>query len=57
MESEVILEFLEDAFPQQPLLPSDPLARSKVSLYPSFARMHIPSLSSILALGPLSSAC
>lgn len=39
----MILEFLEDAFPQRPLLPSDPLARSKVSLHPSLARMYIPS--------------
>jgi glutathione S-transferase len=29
-ESNIIIEYLKEAFPQQPLLPEDPLSRAKV---------------------------
>jgi glutathione S-transferase len=40
-ESEVILEFLEDAYPQKPLLPKDPLARAKVRELVTVIELHL----------------
>ena len=40
-ESEVILEYLEDAFPQKPLLPKDPLARAKVRELNTVIELHM----------------
>jgi len=40
-ESEVILEYLEDAFPQKPLLPRDPLARAKVRELVTVIELHL----------------
>ena len=40
-ESAVILEYLEDAFPQVPLLPRDPLARAKVREINVFLELHL----------------
>jgi glutathione S-transferase len=40
-ESTVILEYLEDAFPQVPLLPRDPLARAKVREINVFLELHL----------------
>ncbi|HTQ77547.1 MAG TPA: glutathione S-transferase family protein [Burkholderiales bacterium] len=40
-ESEVILEYLEDAFPQKPLLPKDPLARAKVRELVTVIELHL----------------
>lgn len=40
-ESEVILEYLEDAFPQKPLLPKDPLARARVRELVTFIELHL----------------
>jgi glutathione S-transferase len=40
-ESEVILEYLEDAFPQKPLLPSEPLARAKVRELVTVIELHL----------------
>ncbi len=40
-ESEVILEYLEDAYPQKPLLPKDPLARAKVRELITVIELHI----------------
>ena len=39
-ESEVILEYLEDAFPQKPLLPKDPLQRARVRELVTFIELH-----------------
>ena len=39
-ESEVILEYLEDAFPQKPLLPRDPLQRACVRELVTFIELH-----------------
>ncbi|KAG2446984.1 hypothetical protein HYH02_008138 [Chlamydomonas schloesseri] len=42
IESEVILEFLEDAFPDAPrLLPADPLARSKARLVSRYHDLYL----------------
>ena len=41
IESEVILEYLEDAYPQKPLLPKDPLARAKVRELNTVIEMHL----------------
>src|SRR6185503_21330664 len=41
IESEVILEYLEDAFPQKPLLPKDPLARAKVRELNTVIELHM----------------
>ena len=40
-ESEVILEYLEDAYPQTPLLPKDPLARAKVRELVTVIELHM----------------
>jgi glutathione S-transferase len=40
-ESEVILEYLEDAYPQKPLLPKDPLARAKVRELVTVLELHM----------------
>lgn len=40
-ESEVILEYLEDAFPQKPLLPKDPWQRAKVRELVTFMELHL----------------
>src|SRR6185503_17257558 len=41
IESEVILEYLEDAYPQKPLLPKDPLARAKVRELNTVIELHL----------------
>jgi glutathione S-transferase len=40
-ESSVILEYLEDAFAQKPLLPKDPLARARVRELLVFIELHL----------------
>jgi glutathione S-transferase len=40
-ESAVILEYLEDAFPQKPLLPKDPLERARVREIVTFIELHM----------------
>jgi glutathione S-transferase len=40
-ESEVILEYLEDAYPQKPLLPKDPLERAKVRELVTVIELHL----------------
>jgi glutathione S-transferase len=40
-ESAVIMEYLEDAYPQVPLLPKDPLARAKVRELNTFIELHL----------------
>jgi len=40
-ESEVILEFLEDAYPHKPLLPKDPYERAKVRELVTFVELHL----------------
>ena len=40
-ESGVILEYLEDAYPQKPLLPKDPLARARVRELVVFIELHL----------------
>ena len=40
-ESEVITEYLEDAYPQKPLLPKEPFARAKVRELITFIELHI----------------
>jgi len=40
-ESEVILEYLEEAYPQNPLLPKDPLARAKVRELVTVIELHL----------------
>jgi len=40
-ESEVILEYLEDKYPQKPLLPKDPLARAKVRELTTVLELHV----------------
>jgi glutathione S-transferase len=40
-ESAVILEYLEDAYPQVPLLPRDPLERAKVREINVFLELHL----------------
>ena len=40
-ESAVILEYLEDAFPQVPLLPKEPLARARVREIVVFLELHL----------------
>ena len=40
-ESEVILEYLEDKYPEKPLLPKDPLARAKVRELAAVIELHL----------------
>lgn len=40
-ESGVILEYLEEAYPQNPLLPRDPLARARVREMVVFLELHL----------------
>lgn len=40
-ESQVILEYLEDAYPQVPLLPADPFERAKVRELVAFTELHL----------------
>lgn len=40
-ESNVILEYLEDAYPQKPLLPKDPLERARVRELTTFIELHL----------------
>jgi glutathione S-transferase len=40
-ESEVILEYLEDKYPDKPLLPKDPLARAKVRELAVVIELHL----------------
>jgi glutathione S-transferase len=40
-ESQVILEYLEDAHPQAPLLPADPFRRAKVRELVAFLELHL----------------
>jgi glutathione S-transferase len=40
-ESGVILEYLEDAYPQTPLLPKDPLERARVRELVTFIELHM----------------
>ena len=40
-ESAVILEYLEDAYPQAPLLPKDPLGRARVRELNTFIELHL----------------
>jgi glutathione S-transferase len=41
VESDVICEYLEDAFPQKPLLPRDPLARAQVRELIRILELHV----------------
>lgn len=40
-ESQVIVEYLEDAYPQTPLMPADPFARAKVRELTAFLEIHL----------------
>ena len=40
-ESSVILEYLEEAFPQKPLLPRDPIERARVRELVIFIELHL----------------
>jgi len=40
-ESQVILEYLEEAYPDKPLLPKDPLARARVRELITFIELHM----------------
>ena len=40
-ESQVILEYLEDSFPEKPLLPKDPLAKAKVRELVAAIELHM----------------
>jgi glutathione S-transferase len=51
-ESEVICEYLEDAYPQKPLLPKDPYERAKVRELVTFVELHLELVARRL-YGPL----
>ena len=40
-ESDVIIEYLEDTYPQKPLLPKDPFERAKVRELARFIELHV----------------
>ena len=40
-ESQVLVEYLEDAYPQKPLMPADPYARAKVRELVTFIDLHL----------------
>jgi glutathione S-transferase len=40
-ESQVIAEYVEDAYPQSPLMPSDPFARAKVRELTALLELHL----------------
>ena len=40
-ESEVILEYIEEAYPEKPLLPRDPMARGRVRELITFMELHM----------------
>lgn len=40
-ESQVLLEYIEDAYPQKPLLPADPYAAAKVRELITFMELHL----------------
>ncbi len=40
-ESQVIAEYVEDAYPQTPLMPADPFARAKVRELTTFLELHL----------------
>lgn len=40
-ESDVIMEYLEEAYPQKPLLPKDPFQRAKVRELVTFMELHV----------------
>jgi glutathione S-transferase len=40
-ESQVIAEYIEDAYPQTPLMPADPFARAKVRELTAFLELHL----------------
>ena len=40
-ESDVIIEYLEDTYPQKPLLPNDPFERAKVRELTKFIELHV----------------
>lgn len=40
-ESQVIMEYLEDAYPQKPLLPADPFGAAKVRELMTFMEVHL----------------
>jgi glutathione S-transferase len=49
-ESRIINEYLEDAFPQPPLLPKDPLARAKARIWIDYCDSYLmPALHKIIA--------
>jgi glutathione S-transferase len=41
VESDVICEYLEDAYPKKPLLPRDPLARARVRELTTILELHV----------------
>jgi glutathione S-transferase len=41
VESEVLVEYLEDAYPQKPLMPADPYQRAKVREMVTFIELHL----------------
>jgi len=41
IESQIMLEYLEDAYPQKPLLPADPLAAAEVRQLIQFIELHL----------------
>jgi glutathione S-transferase len=51
-ESEVICEYLEEAYPQKPLLPKDPYERAKVRELITFIELHLELVARRL-YGPL----